>query len=133
MYFVLGTKEKRLIAVIVICSLILIAITACAIYFESLLSLINRADDEILDTMSDAQYQEMMEAMRETVPEDYTGEVISAEDIQWEEEAEDLEQSDDIINLLLIGQDRRPGEDRARSDAIILCTIHKEMRRSATQ
>ena len=32
----------------------------------------------------------------------------------------------DVINILLIGQDRRPGEERARSDAMILCTFHKK-------
>lgn len=31
-----------------------------------------------------------------------------------------------VINILLIGQDRRPGEEQARSDAMILCTIHKQ-------
>lgn len=31
----------------------------------------------------------------------------------------------DIINVLLIGQDRREGEDRARSDAMILVTVNK--------
>jgi LCP family protein required for cell wall assembly len=29
-----------------------------------------------------------------------------------------------VINILLIGQDRRAGETRARSDAMILCTFH---------
>ena len=61
-------RKGLLIALIVFCALILIVITACAIYFESLLSLVNRADDEILETMSDAEYQAMMDAMRETVP-----------------------------------------------------------------
>ena len=118
-------KKGIMIALIVLCVLICIAVVACIIQIEQLLGMINRADDEILETMSDAQYQEMMEAMRETVPEDYTGEVISAEDIQWEEEAEDLEQSDDIINILLIGQDRRSHEGRSRSDTIILVTVNK--------
>ena len=31
-----------------------------------------------------------------------------------------------IINILLIGQDRRPGETRARSDSMILCTVNKQ-------
>lgn len=31
-----------------------------------------------------------------------------------------------IINILLIGQDHREGEDGARSDTMILCTFHKE-------
>lgn len=114
-----------MIALIVLCVLICIAVVTCIIQIEQLLGMINRADDEILETMSDAQYQEMMDSMRETVPEDYTGEVISAEDIQWDEEAEDLEQSDDIINILLIGQDRRSHEGRSRSDTIILVTVNK--------
>lgn len=31
-----------------------------------------------------------------------------------------------IVNILLIGQDRRPGETRTRSDCMILCTINTE-------
>lgn len=31
----------------------------------------------------------------------------------------------DIINILLIGQDRRPGESRARSDSMILVTVNR--------
>lgn len=31
----------------------------------------------------------------------------------------------DILNILLIGQDRRPGESRARSDSMILVTFNK--------
>lgn len=33
---------------------------------------------------------------------------------------------DKLINILLVGQDRRPGEVRARSDAMILCSINPE-------
>lgn len=32
----------------------------------------------------------------------------------------------DIINILLIGQDRREGDQLARSDSMILCTFHKK-------
>ena len=32
----------------------------------------------------------------------------------------------DMINIMLIGQDRRPGEERARSDSMILVTINQE-------
>ena len=31
-----------------------------------------------------------------------------------------------LVNILLIGQDRREGEDRARSDTMILCTFNKK-------
>ena len=33
-----------------------------------------------------------------------------------------------VKNILLIGQDRRPGETRARSDTMILCSINEETR-----
>ena len=32
----------------------------------------------------------------------------------------------DVVNIMLIGQDRRPGEDRARSDSMILVSLNKE-------
>ena len=31
-----------------------------------------------------------------------------------------------VVNIMLIGQDRRPGEDRARSDSMILVSLNKE-------
>ncbi len=34
-------------------------------------------------------------------------------------------QTDKIVNILLVGQDRRPGEGRARSDSMILCSFNK--------
>lgn len=35
-------------------------------------------------------------------------------------------QNDHIHNILLIGQDRRPGEGRARSDTMIICSVNEE-------
>ena len=32
----------------------------------------------------------------------------------------------DVVNIMLIGQDRRPGEDRARSDSMILVSLNKQ-------
>lgn len=37
----------------------------------------------------------------------------------------------DLLNILLVGQDRRPGEERARSDAMILCSINPETGKAA--
>lgn len=36
-----------------------------------------------------------------------------------------LEKGDHVINIMLVGQDRRPGEGRQRSDSMILVTINK--------
>ena len=54
-------------------------------------------------------------------------EEIPAENVTLSEKpAEVIENSDHIYNILLIGQDRRPGQGRQRSDAMILCTINTE-------
>ncbi len=49
---------------------------------------------------------------------------MDPEDITWGD-SETVDGSDDVVNILLIGQDRRPGEGRARSDAMIIATINK--------
>lgn len=49
---------------------------------------------------------------------------MSPEDIIWEE-LEPL-MDDDLINLLLVGQDRRPGQGRQRSDSMIVCSINPD-------
>ena len=113
------------IVLIVVAFLFLVAIVGCVIYFESLLSLINRADDEVVETMSQEQYDQLMAAMQETLPEDYTGPALSAEDVDWGEEQSILENDDDIINILLIGQDTRTREKRSRTDTLILVTVNK--------
>ena len=60
------------------------------------------------------------------MPTDESVETIDPSDVTWNQVTTPLEESDDIINILLIGQDRRPGETRARSDSMILCTVNKE-------
>ena len=50
---------------------------------------------------------------------------IQPEEIVWET-PEETPQEDHIRNILLIGQDRRPGEARARSDSMIICSINED-------
>ena len=119
-------KKGWLIALCVFLAIVLVALVTLTIYFENLLGLINRADDEVLETMSDAEYQQMLDSMKETMAEDFTGEVIEEGDVDWGEEVEVIENSDDVINILLIGQDRRSeSQGRQRSDVLILCTVNK--------
>ena len=49
---------------------------------------------------------------------------IDPDDVEWDfiERIED----DHLINILLVGQDRREGESRQRSDTMILCSINPE-------
>lgn len=45
--------------------------------------------------------------------------------VQWASDM-DIMKDKDVVNILLIGQDRRPGETRARSDSMIIATINKK-------
>ncbi len=51
-----------------------------------------------------------------------TLETVEPTDVVWDPVAE-LE--GDVINIMLIGQDRRPGEERSRSDSMILVTLNR--------
>lgn len=53
------------------------------------------------------------------------GEIRAAEAEEKQEEDTGIMEDEDIVNILLIGQDRREGEDRQRSDTMILATMNK--------
>jgi len=65
----------------------------------------------------------------EEVDPNFTGPVMDPTDVQHNtvplDQILDADQ-DGIINILLVGQDRRPGEGRQRSDSMILCSFNVE-------
>ncbi len=124
------TDKKRLTGkqagLVVLCSvlaLILVLMILGTVYVESLMNLINRDVDN--STLSADEYEAFL-ATQETEEPHPDAIVVDPGDVQWGGEADLLETSDNIVNILLIGQDRRPGEGRQRSDAMILCTINRE-------
>lgn len=57
-----------------------------------------------------------------------SGDILSKV-LGWAENLTDgFRASDDIVNILLIGQDQRPGEDHKISDTMIICSINKKTR-----
>lgn len=120
-------KGKRIALIIVgaVLALLLIVMILGFAYMESLLSMINKVDDEPQNTMSQEEYQAFLDSMSETVDPEYTGPVLDREDVTWGSDVEDIESSDNVINILLIGQDRRGTTGRSRSDTIILVTVNK--------
>ena len=116
-------KRKALITLCVVLSVVLVILIAVTAYAESLLGLINRNTNEEMISQSeyDANYHETENNL------DFTGPTMDAGDVQWDGDVSVLlGKEDGIVNIMLIGQDRRPGEGRARSDSMILCTINKE-------
>ncbi len=110
-----GWRWKRilLITLLVIFSICLIGATVLGIMFKSILSDIKRVqDDGVKETYSKEQLQQIGVDVTDTVPVvDPATTIVSGEN---------------VINILLVGQDRREGQGRQRSDAMILCTINKE-------
>ena len=49
--------------------------------------------------------------------------------VDWNGEEFKAVNNDGLINILLVGQDRRPNEGRQRSDAMILCSFNPETNR----
>lgn len=105
-------RRKRLIALCVVLSVILlILLGVCGVmvlwndmfgdmgHVEDQISTYNEADLDLLD------------------PTD-TQPIV--------EQADTITSGKDVVNVLLVGQDRRNGEGRMHSDAMILCTINKK-------
>ena len=121
-----NAKVKRILLIVisVVLALILIALIVGTAYMESLLNLINKNPDD--STISSSEYEEFINNQTESVDPTFTGETVDPTDVQWGENTEAVKHGDHIINIMLIGQDRRPGEGRTRSDSMILCTINKK-------
>lgn len=117
-----------LIVLSVVLVLVLLALGALAValtYVNSKLDLMDRSEDT-QPVISPSQ-AELLEKQTEPEDVDATGPELDPEDVTWATvpaETIGAEKDNHIINILLIGQDRRPGEGRARSDSMILCTLN---------
>lgn len=116
-----GVKRGLLVLLCVVLALILAVAVAVTIYVERLAGRINFIENE--ETYSPEQLEQLL---KEDEPTD-TGPVVDPGEVDLgTAPTEVIGESEDIINLLLIGQDRRAGEGRQRSDSMILLTINKE-------
>ncbi len=116
-------KRTLLIVLCVVLAVVLAVLVVGTAYMESWLNLIGREHYD--GTMSPSDYEEFHNDQKETMPSNYEGEVIDPGDVEWDKYTGPVEDSEHIINIMLIGQDRRPGEKRANSDVMILCSINK--------
>lgn len=120
------TKKTLLIVLISVLSLILLLLVAGFIYMDSMLNLINKNPDD--STMSSQEVSEFLEN-EDDDPIDPSFTVnTGTEDAEDEEELVyvPLNGDDNVINIMLIGQDRLPGQGRTRSDTMILLTVNKK-------
>lgn len=115
--------KRLLTALCILLAIILLVVIFAAVYINSWLNKIPRAT-EPSETLSASQIQELE---NQTDPEDatFTGPTMDPLEVTWGTAPNDLVGVEkDVINILLIGQDRREGQGRQRSDAMILCTVN---------
>lgn len=109
-----------LIAATVFLSLILVCISVFAVFLHRYTGMINYETSATtkshLDATSIRQEEEEEDDGSEPVV-DPTDPIIG--------DFTPIEQNDNVVNILLIGQDRRPGEGTQRSDSMILVTFNK--------
>ena len=119
------------ISLIVLCAVLAIILAVMIFatsYIHHLLSLVtvNGDDDDINETLSSEQMATATEDPDDHT--DFTGPSIDHEDVTIATlpsiPVEELI-VDGVVNIMLIGEDRRPGQGRQRSDSMILCSFNK--------
>ena len=110
----------------VLLGLVLAVLLGGTIYANHLMSLMNRVEIGQEATLSQEEIEQLMK--EETVaPDETIAPVVDEEDVDWgEDEGKVIETTENIVNILLIGQDSRSATGRARSDSMILVTFNRE-------
>ena len=100
------------------------------IFINAKLNKINRVDTSAISYVpreeETFEVDEQGDADGDGVADPAPTDTISPEDITWEDVDINVMQDKDVSNILLIGQDARSGEGRARSDSMIICSINKK-------
>ena len=109
--------RSALIVLCVVLGLILVIMACATVYADHLLNRMNRVEKGQEETLSQEELDELLG--------EGGGSDSDESDMGWDD-AELVKASDNIVNILLIGQDAREGWGRSRSDSMILLTINKE-------
>lgn len=113
-----SVKRRLLIALCVVLAVVLAALIVVTAYVEKVLGGINRFDGSE-PTLSQEEIDNILNN-----GDKGTGPSMDDDDVHFGDNPAVTIGGEEIINIMLIGQDRRAGEGRQRSDAMILCTVN---------
>lgn len=116
------SNKKRIVLIVLIAvvALLLAVVLTAVLYVNGMMNLIRRPDD-IGETLSQDKLNEFMgNTDGIDAPVDNPNEPTS------ETQTDPYQYGDRIVNIMLIGQDYRPGEEGHLSDTMILCSLNKE-------
>ena len=120
-----GERKKKsgcLVAIIVVLSLLLTLLIAAAVGMNYILGRLGRFENPVPSDGTIPKMSDEFDVDHNEEPVENL-ETVDATDVTFSD-VELLEGN--VINIMLIGQDRRPGEVRARSDSMILVTLSVE-------
>lgn len=121
-----SVKRVALSMLCIVLGIILTGMLGGTVYFHYLLGKINYVDPSTIPVLSQEELDAYLATEYEE-PVDSTVPAMDPEEVEFSEHTTQIGgKGSQLVNILLIGQDRRPGETRARSDSMILCTFNKE-------
>ena len=116
--------KKTVIIVSIVLAVLLVLLAAAFFLMKGYFGQIKRFDGDE-PTLSQEEIESILN-QDETGNPDYTGPEMNAEDVTNPENPADSIDTDNVVNILLVGQDRREGEGRRHSDSMVLVTINKK-------
>ena len=122
-----GGLRRTLIVLSIVLGVILAVLLGITVYAEILLGKVNYVDPNASEpTLSQAEVDAIVDGLKEDEPEDegFEGPELKEEEVVLETAPPIQVDTDNVVNILLIGADRRKNEP-ARSDSMILCTFNK--------
>lgn len=119
-------KKIFLTGLVLLIFLIAGAVTAGALYYNSMLNLLTRPEPAASENiLSDDQLKDILGFVPEKLSAEEEQKIAASEE-QKKAQGEDAKIQDNIVNIMLIGQQAREKEVAKLSDTMILCSINKE-------
>ena len=118
-------KTVVLSILVVLLTLVLLLAVAAAVILDRFLGKIDRVTGT-QPTLSSSELHELLNPTETREESEENGSGYDSTDITMPTEPAQIIESENTINILLIGQDLRGGEGGRLSDAMILCTFNKE-------
>lgn len=118
-------KSIVLIIICVLLVLVLLVATAAAVILDRFLGKIDRVTGTE-PTLSPEKLNALLNPTETRGESEDNGSAFHSDDITMPTEPAQIIESENTINILLIGQDRRGTSGRSLSDAMILCTFNRE-------
>lgn len=120
----ISAKRRMLKILNTFLAVILVLMLGITFMINGLMNKMNRTDGTV-ESMSQEEMDAYLAEQR-AEEDDATNPTVDEDEVDWGSDVETIENSENMVHILLIGQDRRPGESRARSDTMILVSVDKE-------